>query len=116
MESKFHDQGQIDQDLDEWLYPRGSQHDRIFFSEEEKQEYKQIEDSSPEGATTSNQDPEGEISTMVVIKWSDAIKRPIIKVEGPLCGGFIKGRSWVYSSLIRNRPRCQSEFLHLVQR
>ena len=27
---------------------------------------------------------------MVVIKWSDEIKGPIIKVDGPLCGGLYK--------------------------
>ena len=27
---------------------------------------------------------------MVVIKWSDAIKGPIVKVDGPLCGGLYK--------------------------
>ena len=27
---------------------------------------------------------------MVFIKWSDAIKGPIAKVDGPLCGGLYK--------------------------
>ena len=27
---------------------------------------------------------------MVVIKWSDAIKGPLVKVYGPLCGGLYK--------------------------
>ena len=27
---------------------------------------------------------------MVVIKWSDAIKWPRVKVDGPLCGGLYK--------------------------
>ena len=27
---------------------------------------------------------------MVVIKWSDAIKGPRVKVDGPLCGGLYK--------------------------
>ena len=45
---------------------------------------------SPEGARISNQDLEGAISTMVVIKWSDAIKGPRVKVYGPLCGGLYK--------------------------
>ena len=33
MEGEFKDQGQLDQDLEEWLSPRGSQPDRGFFSE-----------------------------------------------------------------------------------
>ena len=72
------------------MSPRGSQPDCGFFSEEENQESKQIEDLAPEGAITSNQAPEGEISTMVVIKWSDVIKGLIFKVYGPLCGGLYK--------------------------
>ena len=32
MESDFKDQGQIDQDLEEWLSPRGSQSVHGFFS------------------------------------------------------------------------------------
>ena len=39
MEGKFQDQGQIDQDLKEWLYPRGSQSVHGFFSEEKKHEF-----------------------------------------------------------------------------
>ena len=39
MEGVFQDQGQLDQDFEEWLTPRGSQSIRGFFSEEEKQEY-----------------------------------------------------------------------------
>ena len=35
----------------------------------------------------SNQDLEGSISTMVVIKWSDVIKGPIVKGDGQLGGG-----------------------------
>ena len=76
--------------LEEWFSPRGSQLDCGFFSEEENQESKQIEDSAPYGAMITNQAPEGEISTMVVIKWSDAIKGPRVKVDGPLCGGLYK--------------------------
>ena len=59
MEGEFQDQGQLDQDLEEWLSPRGSQSVHSFFSEEEKQESIQTEDSAPEGARISNQDPEG---------------------------------------------------------
>ena len=51
MEGEFQDQGQLDQDLEEWLSPRGSQSVHGLFSEEEKQDSIWIEDSVPEGAT-----------------------------------------------------------------
>ena len=50
MEGEFQDQGQLDQDLEECLYPRGSQSVQGFFSEEEKQDSIWIEDSAPEGS------------------------------------------------------------------
>ena len=56
MEGKFQDQGHFDQDLEEWLSPRGIQPDCGLFYEEEKQESKQIEYSDPEGEIISNQD------------------------------------------------------------
>ena len=37
-----------------------------------------------------NQASEGAISTMVVIKWSDTIKGPRVKLDGPLCGGLYR--------------------------
>ena len=49
-----------------------------------------MEDTAPEGSRISNQAPEGAIYTMVVIKWSDANKGPIVTVDGPLCGGLYK--------------------------
>ena len=55
MEGELQDQGQLDQDLEEWLSQRGSQYVHGFFSEEEKQESIRIEDSDPEGARISNQ-------------------------------------------------------------
>ena len=90
MEGELKDQGQLDQDLEEWLSPRESQSVHSFFSEEEKQESIQTEDSAPEGARISNQAPEGAIFTMLVIKWPDAIKGPRVKVDGPQCGGLYK--------------------------
>ena len=54
MISEFQDQGQLDQELEEWLSPRGSQPVHGFFSEEDKQQFIQTEDSAPEGAITSN--------------------------------------------------------------
>ena len=59
MEGEFQDQGQLDQDLEEWLSPRGSQSVHGFFSEEEKQESIWIEYTALDGARISNQDPEG---------------------------------------------------------
>ena len=57
MEGEFQDQGQLDQELEEWLSPRGSQSVHGFFSEEEKQESIQTVDSAPEVAIFSNQAP-----------------------------------------------------------
>ena len=97
MEGEFQDQEQLDQELEEWLSPRGSQSVHVFFSEEKKQESIWIEDSAPEGARIINRpfyyhhinsSPQGAIFTMVVIKWSDAIKGPRVKVDGPQCGGL----------------------------
>ena len=68
IEGEFQDQGQLDQYLDEWLSPRGSQSVHGFIYEEEKQESIRIEDLSPQGAKITNQSPEGGTSTMVVIK------------------------------------------------
>ena len=72
------------------MSPRGSQSVHGFFSEEEKQESTQIEYSAPEGSRISNQALEGAIFTMVVIKWSYAIKEPRVKVDGRQCGGLYK--------------------------
>ena len=47
MEVKFQDQGQLDQYLEEWFSPRGSQPDRGFFYEE-KQDCIKIEGLDPE--------------------------------------------------------------------
>ena len=59
MEDEFQDQGQIDQYLEEWLSPKGSQYVHGFFFEEDKQDFIRMEYSAPEGEITSNQDPEG---------------------------------------------------------
>ena len=69
MEGEFQDQGQLDQDLEEWLSPIGSQYVHSFFSEEENQESIRMEDSAPDGAIISNKSPEEEASKMIVIKW-----------------------------------------------
>ena len=52
----------------------------FFFSEEDKKEYIRIEYSSPEGET----------STMVVIKWSENVEGYGENIYSPLCGGLYK--------------------------
>ena len=47
MEGELQDQVQLDQELEEWLSPRGSQSVHGFFSEEKKQQSIQTEDSAP---------------------------------------------------------------------
>ena len=69
MGGEIQDQGQIDQDLEEWFSPRGSQSVHGFFSEEENRESLRIEYLAPEGEIINNIYPEEETSTMVVIKW-----------------------------------------------
>ena len=64
MEGELQYQGQIDQYLEEWLFPIGSQSVHGLFSEEEKQQSIQ----------TESQAPERETSTMVVVKWSDKVE------------------------------------------
>ena len=90
MEGEFQYQGQLDQDLEEWLSPRGSQYVHGFFSEEEKQKYIRMEDSDPEGAIMSNQSPEGETYTMAVVKWPDKVEGSGDNIYSPLCGGLYK--------------------------
>ena len=84
MDCELQDQGQLDQDLEEWLSPRGSQYVHGFFYEEEKQESIRTEDLAPEGARISNQAPEGETSTMVVVKWSDKVEGSGDDIDSPL--------------------------------
>ena len=61
-----------------------------FFSEEEKQESTQMEDSAPERARIRNQAPEGEKSTMVFVKWSDRVEGSGDDIDSPLCGRLYK--------------------------
>ena len=90
MEGEFQDQGQLDQDLEEWLSLIGGQSVYVFFSEENKQESIRIEDSAPEGAIISKQAPEGERYTMVIFKWSDKVEGSGDNIDLPLCGGLYK--------------------------
>ena len=90
MEGEFQYQGQIDQYLEEWLSPRVSRSVHGFFSEKEKQEYIQTEDSAPEGAIIINQSPDEKPSTMVVVKWSDKVEGSGDDIDSPLCGGLYK--------------------------
>ena len=62
-----------------------------FFYEEEKQESIRMEYLAPEGARMSNQAPEGETSTMVVVvKWSDKVEVSGDNIYSPLCVGLYK--------------------------
>ena len=72
------------------MFPRGSQPDRVFFSEEEKQESIQIEGSALEGAILISQDAQGEISTMVVVKFSDKMEGLVDNIDNTLCGRLYK--------------------------
>ena len=49
-----------------------------------------MEDSAPEGAMISNEDPEEEASKMVVIKLSDKVEGSGDNIDSPLCGGLYK--------------------------
>ena len=95
MEGEFQDQGQLSQDLEEWLSPRGSQSVHCLFSEEYKQESIQMEDLSPEGARMSNQAPNEETYTMVVVKQSDKVKGSGDNIDSPLCGGLYKEEDYL---------------------
>ena len=74
MEGGFQYQGQLDQYLGDWLYPRGIKLHHGFFSKEDTQESIRIEYSAPEGAIISNQAPEGVKSTMLVVIWSEKVE------------------------------------------
>ena len=69
MGGQFQDQWQLDQYLEYWLSPRGSQYVHGFYSDEYNQESIQIEYSAPEREIIINIDPEGEKSTTVIVKW-----------------------------------------------
>ena len=87
-EGELQDQVQLDQDLEEWWYPRGSQYDQSLFYEEEKKESTHIEGLDPEGATIRSKSTEGSISTMSVVKWSEKVKGPGEKIYFTVCGGL----------------------------
>ena len=90
MEGEFKYQGQLDQDFEEWLSPRGSQYVHYLFSEEEKQQSIQMEDSTQEGARIINQARVGKTYTIVVVKWSDKVEGSVDDIDSPLCGEFYK--------------------------
>ena len=56
------------------------------------QEYIQIEYLAPDEAIISNQAPEVEISTMLVIKWSNKMEGSGDNIYAILCGGLYKDR------------------------
>ena len=90
IEGKFQYQGQLGQYLEEQLSPRGSQTNRVFFSEEDKKESTRIEYSAPEVSIISNQSPERGPSTMVVVKQSDKVEGSGENIDAPLCRGLYK--------------------------
>ena len=90
MEDDIQYQGQLYQDLEDWLSPRGSQYVCGFFSEDKRKDSIWIEDSAPEGAIISNQYIEGGKSTMVVVKWSDKVEGSVDNIDSPLCSGLNK--------------------------
>ena len=45
---------------------------------------------APEGSIIRNQGPEGEISTTMVVKWSDKVEGSGEKIYAPLCSGLYK--------------------------
>ena len=84
------DNRQIDQCLEEWLYPRGSQCVHGFFSKDENQESIRIEYLATDGSIISNQAREGGKSTTLVIKWSEKVEGYGDNIYSPLCGGLYK--------------------------
>ena len=90
MEGEFQDQGQLHQGLEQCLSSRGSQSVQGFISEEQEQDSIKIEYQASEGAIISNQDPEGETSTMVVVKWSDKVEGYVDNIDSLLLSGLYK--------------------------
>ena len=84
MEGEYQYQGKLDKELEEWFYPRWSQTGRSFFSDEEKEESIQIKCLDPQDAIISNQASEGEIYTMVVVKWSDKVEGLVDNIDNHL--------------------------------
>ena len=80
----------LDQVLEEWLYPIGIEPNSGFFSEEGKQESTCKEVLALEGVTRSNQASEGAISALVVLKCSDGVEEPRVKLYYPLVGVLYK--------------------------
>ena len=72
------------------IVSRGGRSVHGFFSEEENQDSIRMEDWAPEEAIISNQAPDGETSTMVVIKWSEKVEGSGDNINSPLCGGLYK--------------------------
>ena len=90
MEGEFQDHGQLHQDLEEGLSPRGSQCVHGFFSEYDKQQSIHIENLDTQGEIMSNQYLEGGTSTMIVIKWSEKVEGYGDNIYSPLCDGIYK--------------------------
>ena len=113
MEGEFQDQRQLDQELEEWLSPRGIQSVHGFFSEKEKQQSIQTEDSAPEGAIISNTAPEGDTARMVIDKWSDKVEGSGDDIVSPLCSGLYKEEKDIVP-WSGTDPDALSERLHIL--
>ena len=72
------------------MSPREVKYVHGFFYDEDTKDSIRIEDSSPEGAIITNQAPEGEKYTTVVVKWSDKVEGSGYNIDLPLCGGLYK--------------------------
>ena len=83
-------QGQLDQDFKEWLFPRGSQPNRGFFCEEDKQESTYIDRPAPDGEMRISRYPDRAVSTMVVVKLSEKVEGLGDKIDASVCGVFYK--------------------------
>ena len=84
----FQYQGQLDQYLEVWWSPRGSQSVYGFLYEQEKQESIWIEDLTSERAIIRNQALEIGTSTMVVTKLSEKVDGSGDNKGSPLHGGL----------------------------
>ena len=69
----------------------------------------------PEGEIKSNQAPEGEISTMVIVKWSYKVEGLWDKIDSPLCGVLYKEEEKSIVPWSVSDPDAKTIF-HLVQR
>ena len=84
MKDEFQDQGQLDQDLEEWLSPRGSQPVHNLFSKEGESRVYTDGVSGFRGSNDKQQSSRGRSILMVVIKWSDKVEGYGDNIDSPL--------------------------------